>query len=80
MTEELEALLDPVCDDFTTSFLEGSAPDRRAGAGAVEESEEEEADDAEAENADAEAPDAEADAEAETAADDAEDSDDGEEA
>ncbi|MEE3296328.1 MAG: F0F1 ATP synthase subunit alpha [Planctomycetota bacterium] len=80
VTEELEALLDPVCDDFTRSFLEGSAPDPRAGAGAGEESEEEEADDAEAENADAEAPEAEADAEAETAADDAEDSDDGEEA
>ena len=80
VTEELEALLDPVCDDFTRSFLEGSAPDPRAGAGTGEESEEEEADDAEAENADAEAPEAEADAEAETAADDAEDSDDGEEA
>ena len=80
VTEELEALLDPVCDDFTRSFLEGSAPDPRAGAGTGEETEEEEADDAEAENADAEAPEAEADAEAETAADDAEDSDDGEEA
>ncbi len=80
VTEELEALLSPVCDDFARSFLEGSAPDPRAGAGTGEESEEEEADDAEAENADAEAPEAEADAEAETAADDAEDSDDGEEA
>ena len=80
VTEELEALLSPVCDDFSRSFLEGSAPDPRAGAGTGEESEEEEADDAEAENADAEAPEAEADAEAETAADDAEDSDDGEEA
>ena len=76
VTEELEALLSPVCDDFSRSFLDGSAPDPRAGAGTGEESEEEEADDAEAENADAEAP----DAEAETAADDAEDSDDGEEA
>ena len=80
VTEELEALLSPVCDDFSRSFLDGSAPDPRAGAGTGEESEEEEADDAEAENADAEAPEAEADAEAETAADDAEDSDDGEEA
>ena len=76
VTEELEALLAPVCDDFSRSFLEGSAPDPRAGAGTGEDSEEEEADDAEAENADAEAP----DAEAETAADDTEDSDDGEEA
>ena len=80
VTEELEALLSPVCDDFARSFLEGSAPDPRAGAGTGEEIGKEEADDAEAENADAEAPEAEADAEAETAADDAEDSDDGEEA
>ena len=80
VTEELEALLSPVCDDFSRSFLEGSAPDPRAGAGTGEDSQEEEADDAEAENADAEAPEAEADAEAETDADDSEDPDDGEEA
>ena len=83
VTEELEALLAPVCDDFSRSFLEGSAPDPRAGAGTGEDSEEEEADEtgqAEAEDAAAEAPEAEADAEAETDAGDAEDSDDGEEA
>ena len=89
VTEELEALLAPVCDDFSRSFLEGSAPDPRAGAGTGEDSEEEEADGtgkAEAEDAVAEAPEAEADAEAETEtetetdAGDAEDSDDGEEA
>jgi len=87
VTEELEALLAPVCDDFSRSFLEGSAPDPRAGAGTGEDSEEEEADEtgqAEAEDAAAEAPEAEADAEAETEtetdAGDAEDSDDGEEA
>ena len=80
VTEEIEALLSPVCDDFARSFLEGSAPDPRAGAGTGEEIGKEEADDAEAENADAEAPEAEADAEAETVADDAEDSDDDEEA
>ncbi|MFP6739986.1 MAG: F0F1 ATP synthase subunit alpha [Planctomycetota bacterium] len=80
VTEELEALLSPVCDDFSRSFLEGSAPDPRAGAGTGEDSQEEEADDAEAENADAEAPEAEADAEAETDADDSENPDDGEEA
>ena len=83
VTEELEALLAPVCDDFSRSFLEGSAPDPRAGAGTGGDSEEEEADEtgqAEAEDAAAEAPEAEADAEAETDAGDAEDSDDGEEA
>jgi len=86
VTEELEALLDPVCDDFSRSFLEGSAPDPRAGAGTGENPQEEEADGAEAENADAEAPEAEAEADAEaeteteTDADDSEDSDDGEEA
>ena len=83
VTEELEALLAPVCDDFSRSFLDGSAPDPRAGAGTGGDSEEEEADEtgqAEAEDAAAEAPVAEADAEAEPDAGDAEDSDDGEEA
>jgi len=79
VTEELEALLSPVCDDFSRSFLDGSAPDPRAGAGTGEESEKKEADDSEA---DAEAPEAEAEAEADADgdADDAEDSGDGEEA
>ena len=83
VTEELEALLAPVCDDFSRSFLDGSAPDPRAGAGTGGDSEEEEADEtgqAEAEDAAAEVPEAEADAEAEPDAGDAEDSDDGEEA
>ncbi|MEC9353381.1 MAG: hypothetical protein VYD81_08700, partial [Planctomycetota bacterium] len=82
VTEELEALLDPVCDDFTRSFLGDTAPDPRAGAGTGEDSDEEaEADSEAAEEPEAEA-DAEADgeAEAETAADDAEESDEGEEA
>jgi len=83
VTEELEALLAPVCDDFSRSFLDGSAPDPRAGAGTGGDSAEEEADEtgqAEAEDAAAEAPEAEAEAEAEPDAGDAEDSDDGEEA
>ncbi|MEC8934483.1 MAG: F0F1 ATP synthase subunit alpha [Planctomycetota bacterium] len=80
VTEELEALLDPVCDDFTRSFLGDTAPDPRAGAGTGEDSDEE----AEADSEVAEEPEAEADAEAEgeaeaeTDADDAEDSDEAE--
>jgi len=76
VSEELEALLDPVCDDFTRSFLGDTAPDPRAGAGTGEDSDEE----AEADSEVAEEPEAEADAEAETDADDAEESDEGEEA
>ena len=58
VSEELEALLSPVCDDFTRSFLEGTAPDPRAGAGTVDD--EDEGEPAEGE-ADAEAADREAD-------------------
>ena len=82
VSEELEALLDPVCDDFTRSFLGDTAPDPRAGAGTGEDSDEE----AEADSEVAEEPEAEADAEAEgeaeaeTDADDAEESAEGEEA
>ena len=78
VTDEIEALLSPVCDDFSRSFLEGSAPDPRAGAGTGEDSEEEaEADSEVAEEPEAEA-EAEGEAEAETDADEAEDSDEAE--
>ncbi len=82
VTEELEALLSPVCDDFSRSFLEGSAPDPRAGAGTGEDSEEDDAEEAEADSEAAEEPGAEAEAEgeaeAETDAAEAEDSDEAE--
>jgi F-type H+-transporting ATPase subunit alpha len=84
VTEELEALLSPVCDDFSRSFLEGSAPDPRAGAGTGEDSEEDDAEEAEADSEAAEEPEAEAEAEAEgeaeaeTDAAEAEDSDEAE--
>ncbi|MCH2367260.1 MAG: F0F1 ATP synthase subunit alpha [Planctomycetes bacterium] len=61
VSEELEALLSPVCDDFTRSFLEGTAPDPRAGAGTVDDEDQGEATEEEGAAEAADAADAEAD-------------------
>jgi F-type H+-transporting ATPase subunit alpha len=61
VSEELEALLSPVCDDFTRSFLEGTAPDPRAGAGTVDDEDQSEAAEEEGAAEAADAADAEAD-------------------